>query len=78
MSWHNPGAFQQGQTGNPNGRPVGSRNKRDAELWSRLEARGDLDPAELLSSIVTDTKETKELRAQAANFDTPCHGNFLW
>ena len=36
---------------------------------SRLEARGDLDSAELLSSIVTDKTESKELRAQAANMD---------
>jgi hypothetical protein len=56
---------------NPNGRPVGSRNKRDAALWERLEARGDKDPAELLSEIATDTNETKELRAQAANWLLP-------
>jgi hypothetical protein len=65
------GQFETGVSGNPHGRPAGTRNKRDAEIWARLEARGDLDPAELLSSIVTDTKETKELRAQAANFLLP-------
>jgi hypothetical protein len=53
------------------GRTKGSRNKRDAELWHRLEARGDKDPAELLSEIVSDEAESKELRAQAANWLLP-------
>ena len=38
--------FQPGQVGNPNGRPKGSRNKRTEELWNKLEARGDRDPAD--------------------------------
>jgi Family of unknown function (DUF5681) len=67
MSSHYP----PGQSGNPAGRPTGSRNKRDAEIWARLEARGDLDPADLLSSIVTNTQDPKELRAQAANMLLP-------
>jgi hypothetical protein len=53
------------------GRTPGSRNKRDAELWSRLEARGDKDPAEFLSELVTNKEETKELRAQAASWLLP-------
>jgi hypothetical protein len=36
------GHYPSGHSGNPNGRPPGSRNKRDAEIWARLEARGDL------------------------------------
>jgi hypothetical protein len=63
--------FQAGQSGNLNGRTPGTRNKRDAEIWSRLEARGDLDPADFLSSVVTNTKETSELRTQAANMLMP-------
>jgi hypothetical protein len=63
--------FQSGNCANPAGRPPGSRNKRDAEIWARLEARGDLDPADFLSSIATNPQETKELRVQAANFLLP-------
>jgi hypothetical protein len=57
--------------GNPTGRKVGSRNKRTEEIFNRLEARGDLDPADLLSSIVTDQQEPKELRIQAAGLLMP-------
>ena len=60
-----------GHTNNPNGRPVGSRNRRTNEIFNRLEARGDLDPADHLSSIVTDPNKSAELRAQAANFLMP-------
>ena len=63
--------FQPGQSGNPNGRTPGVRNKKDAEIWSRLEARGDIDPADFLSSIVTNKTESAELRAQAANYLLP-------
>jgi hypothetical protein len=71
MTWQHPGLFKQGETGNPNGRPVGSRNKRDAALWEKLEARGDKDPAEFLSSLVTNEEESQELRASAANWLLP-------
>ena len=63
--------FQPGQISNPKGRVPGTRNKRDAEIWRKLEARGDKDPAELLSEIVTNEKDPKELRAQAANMLLP-------
>jgi hypothetical protein len=53
------------------GRPPGSRNKRDAEIWKRLEDRGDKDPADFLSSIVTNNEEPIELRVQAANMLMP-------
>src|SRR5215467_14380774 len=48
--------FQPGHTFSPGRRP-GSRNKRTAEIFHRLESRGDLDPADLLSSIVTNNQE---------------------
>jgi hypothetical protein len=53
------------------GRPKGSRNKRTEEIFNRLENRGDLDPADLLSSIVTNNQEPKELRIQAAGLLMP-------
>ena len=62
--------FQPGHTFSPGRRP-GSRNKRTAEIFNRLESRGDLDPAELLSSIVTNNEEPKELRIQAAGLLMP-------
>ena len=37
----------------------------------RLEARGDLDPADVLSEMVSDKTLTKELRATAANYLLP-------
>src|SRR5215831_2586525 len=53
------------------GRRHGSRNKRTAEIFNRLESRGDLDPADLLSSIVTNPQEQQELRIQAAGLLMP-------
>jgi hypothetical protein len=71
MTWHNPGAIKAGESRNPEGRPIGSRNKRDAKLWEKLEARGDKDPAEFLSELVTNQNEPQELRASAANWLLP-------
>src|SRR5262252_7800151 len=62
--------FQPGHTLSP-GRRHGSRNKRTAEIFNRLENRGDLDPADLLSSIITNNQEPKELRIQAAGLLMP-------
>ena len=63
--------FQPGVASNPAGHPKGARNKRTEEIWSRLEARGDLDPADVLSEIVSDKTLAKELRATAANYLLP-------
>jgi hypothetical protein len=62
--------FQPGHTLSP-GRRLGSRNKRTAEIFNRLENRGDIDPADLLSSIVTNPQEQQELRIQAAGLLMP-------
>jgi hypothetical protein len=62
--------FQPGHTLSP-GRRYGSRNKRTAEIFNRLENRGDTDPADLLSSIVTNNQEPNELRIQAAGLLMP-------
>jgi hypothetical protein len=47
-------------------RPVGSRNKRDAELLDRIAKRGDRLAVDILSEIANDPKEPKPLRIQAA------------
>jgi hypothetical protein len=62
--------FQPGHTFSP-GRRHGSRNKRTEEIFNRLENRGDLDPADLLSTIVTNPQEQQELRIQAAGLLMP-------
>ena len=56
--------FQPGQSGNPNGRQPGSRNKRTEEISNRLEARGDLDPADVLSEMVSDKRSLKNSAPQ--------------
>jgi hypothetical protein len=60
-----------GVVANPNGRQVGSRNRRTEELFIRLESRGDLDPADYLSSVVNDKTKPDDLRATAANMLLP-------
>ena len=56
---------------NPRGRPPGSRNKRTEAIWGTLEARGDLDPADYLSSLVTNPNASPEVRVTAANYLLP-------
>lgn len=63
--------FKPGQSGNPNGRPVGAANRRSVELYQRLRDRGDVDPAEFCSSIVSSPTEATELKLQAANYLLP-------
>jgi hypothetical protein len=60
-----------GESGNPNGRPVGSPNKKTEKIFRALEARGDKDPADFLSSIVTSEAEPKDLRVRAADMLLP-------
>src|SRR5262245_40418873 len=62
--------FDHGNT-NGLGRPKGSRNKRTAELFARLDARGDIDSADFLSSIVTNPNEPQEQRIQASGLLLP-------
>ena len=63
--------YQPGQSGNPNGRKPGTRNRRTEELWGELEARGDIDPAVYLSSLVSDLTKPEELRTTAASYLLP-------
>src|SRR6516164_8812153 len=53
------------------GRPVGSRNRRSFELEERLRNRGDTDPADFLSSLITNQNESTELRLAASNYLLP-------
>src|SRR6516162_8229353 len=61
------------QPGNTEGkdRPPGSLNKRTNELRYRLQNRGDADPADFCSQIVSSPDEPTELKLQAANFLLP-------
>src|SRR6516165_2231439 len=53
------------------GRPPGAPNKRTNELRIRLQNRGDTDPAEFCSSIVSNPNEPTELRLAASNYLLP-------
>jgi hypothetical protein len=53
------------------GRPPGARNKRTAELWDLLEKRGDRDPIEFLSQIVSDNTIPLDTRREAARDIAP-------
>jgi hypothetical protein len=53
------------------GRPQGAANRRSEQLRIRLKDRGDVDPADYCSSIVSSQTEPTELKLQAANFLLP-------
>jgi hypothetical protein len=53
------------------GRVLGARNKASYELRERLKSRGDKDPAEFLSEIVSNEQDSKELRVAASNVLMP-------
>jgi len=62
--------FQPGNT-ESTVRPPGSPNKRTNELRYRLQNRGEVDPADFCSQIVSSPNEPTELKLQAANFLLP-------
>src|SRR6516162_4676387 len=53
------------------GRPPGAVTRRSEQLRIRLRERGDVDPADFCSSIVSSTTEPTELKLQAANYLLP-------
>jgi hypothetical protein len=59
-----------GQSGNPNGRPKGSRNRRTQEILDLIQERGDKDPLDALSDIITNNKDPS-IVAQASNILAP-------
>jgi hypothetical protein len=71
MPSQGPSNWPPGVSGNPNGRPPGRRNKNDATLREQLKARGDIDSADFLSSVVTDASNEKPLRVHAAGLLLP-------
>jgi hypothetical protein len=62
--------FEPGQSGNPNGRKPGARNKRTQAILDIIEARGDKDPIDVLSDLITHTTN-EELKVQACNILAP-------
>ena len=62
--------FQPGNT-EGKGRPPGAPNKRTNELRRRLQDRGDIDPADYCSQIVSNPNESTELKLAAANYLLP-------
>ena len=63
--------LQPGQSGNPNGRPIGSRNRRTTELNELLAKRGDRDPVEFMSQVVSDNTIDLEIRLAASQALAP-------
>ena len=63
--------YRLGQSGNPRGRPVGSRKRPTALVLRIMKERNDTDPLALLSTIVTTAEAPLELRVQAAGMLAP-------
>ena len=58
--------------GNASGRIPGTRNKRTQEILNLLQERGDKDPLDFLSSIMSsENTYSPELKVTAANYLTP-------
>ena len=70
MTWQNPGLFQSGNNANPTGRPVGSRNKRTAEVLDLIRAAGHQDPLITLAELQAKSSDDA-VRATAANMLAP-------
>ena len=62
--------FQPGQSGNPNGRPKGSRNKASARREAEIEASG-LTPLQHMLNILRDETASKQDRMWAAEKAAP-------
>ena len=58
--------FKPGESGNPNGRPRGSKNYKTLAFEERLESLG-CDPLKVLATICNDEREETKLRLASAN-----------
>src|SRR6516162_4549930 len=63
-------SFKNGQIGNPNGRPVGSRNRRTKEIIDQIIKSNNKDPLITLSEI-SFLDPDSSIRAAAANMLAP-------
>jgi hypothetical protein len=63
-------SFVNGQIGNPNGRPVGSRNRRTKEVIEQIIKSNNKDPLITLSEISSNDPDSA-IRATAANMLAP-------
>jgi hypothetical protein len=63
-------SFVNGQIGNPNGRPIGSRNKRTKEIIQQIIESNNKDPLITLSEISSSDPDSS-IRAAAANMLAP-------
>jgi Family of unknown function (DUF5681) len=65
--------FAPGTSGNPNGRPKGSRNRRTAALVDAAQASGEM-PLDFLLRVMRDDALALERRIEAAKAAAPyCH-----
>jgi hypothetical protein len=65
MTFHGP------ETRGP-GRPPGSRNRRTQQLLDLLQSRGDKDPLDFLSEVITtENQYPAELKVSASNILAP-------
>jgi hypothetical protein len=74
MPNHNPNfkenAWKPGVSGNPGGRPAGSRNIRTQEVLDLIRAQGHKDPLVTLSEL-QNSSDDEDIRATAANMLAP-------
>ncbi len=56
-------AFKPGQSGNPNGRPKGSKNKHTIEAMEILEKKG-MNPLEAMADMAMDENVAESVRAR--------------
>jgi hypothetical protein len=64
--------YQPGESGNPNGRKPGTRNRRTQEIIDLLKSRGDKDPLDFLSEVISGNGQyPAELKITASNILAP-------